>query len=219
MSITFQNTPCTSQLSFPAITGAASYRITLTVLSKTTTISSAWRLTSFVAVALSPGSNCVFKIYSKQSSTGIETLSYTGNTILPALTAAAFTKAALGLGAAPVKINDISSFSSLSKESIANTLFTTGDKIQVQVVKGGGHKDAVLVNTGGTISTSAGTVYIPFDKSSASTIQTMSLKLKNNSVQTLSYNTATQKITIAGIIYKAGDSVMIDSKLMKIVAV
>lgn len=216
--ITFSTTPYTAKLTYPAV-ASASYVITSTPqpnedISRFSTIA-----TSYTVGGLIPGKQYLFQVLSVVG--GVQTLQNSGTVTLPAATGTAsdFTKTALlvatSTGVSLVNLNLLKGVG--NKEAIVAALLSTNDIVSTSASTRVSPIEASVVQVNDTAPVKINSsLYVPFDATSTSTTQTITLTLRSGATQLVFYDTATEKVTINGIAYSAGEKLLLDGQVLQI---
>ncbi len=99
---------------------------------------------------------------------------------------------------------------------VMNSLFESGDDVQIKLRRGKRFPKAKFVNRGDTVQVQeVEAVLLPFDQS-AGTSQTISLQLSDGSTSSVLYNETDDTITIDSGVYSAGDYTIIDNQKVSV---
>jgi hypothetical protein len=218
-------TPNSVRVSFQPVAGTKDYRIQYTVSPSTDikVYSKSGTATAVIVTGLTPTKTYNFAVYSTVAD--VTTLKYSGTVALPVDTSAAgFSKSALlSAAVSPVSqfdIRSVQSSATVTKEAAISSVFSSGDKLAVKATVGTVVKtlDTSFLPLNGTAAVKkADKIYVPFDAKGSST-QTITLTLRSGATQTVFYNSATGKVTINGVTYNAGQSLMLDGQVLKLLS-
>jgi hypothetical protein len=216
MSITFKTTPTSVLLTFPAVLNARSYYGIYNKIQTNHVIPP-----SINVINLLPSTSYTFDVYSlNKDKTTVK--QYTGSVTTPAVSIAAFAKSSFQGTVPYIPAGQLTS--TVSKESIVQTNFSSGDMIKLPTIINTLDKTvlqvtAIVTEVNDTVIVKGSeALAIPFDSTNASA-QQVTLTTSSTGTPTsvpITYVPSTNSITVNGVNYIPGSSFILDGKKVSV---
>lgn len=222
-SVTYTASPTSVRFQLPPLTSASTpYSVLYAVGASTVDTGgsnaaspeSIWTFSNLLPATL-------YTFHTYTVSKGVKTLRYTTAVTTPTAILSSFAKTALPGSTLSPNISTIKTTNSLTPEAIVQSLFTSGDKVSVRSSTSADTGKASTVsaavqNPGSTFLLQKNArVYIPFD-STVATAQSVTATLSNNSTATITYNKASNSITIGANTYTVGQKFLLDGQYVTV---